>query len=55
MNINKELVKIFLCPYCKGDIAWDEKEEILYCKICERKYPIINGIFKMFLNDEGSD
>lgn len=53
MSIYEEFVKTLLCPYCKNDIDWDEIGKILYCKICKRKYPIINGIFKMVLNEDG--
>ena len=40
--IDKELLDILSCPACKGDV----KEEMgkIICLKCARKYPIINGI-----------
>ncbi len=38
----KTLQEILVCPRCKSEITWEE--ESLYCKICERCYPIIDGI-----------
>jgi len=38
----KTLQEILVCPQCKGGITWDEQR--LYCGVCERHYPIVDGI-----------
>ncbi len=51
--MKKERMDILACPVCKGDLelsieAEDEKGEIekgsLYCKNCDQRYPIEEGI-----------
>ena len=44
----KTLQEILVCPQCKGELAWEERN--LHCEACERDYPIIDGIPR-FLND----
>ena len=43
----KTLEEILVCPQCKGEIAWEARS--LYCKTCERCYPIIDGIPRLCL------
>ena len=38
----KTLQEILVCPQCKGEITWEE--QCLHCKVCERSYPITDGI-----------
>lgn len=38
----KTLKDILVCPQCKGEIRWEERS--LDCNICDRSYPIIDGI-----------
>ncbi len=38
----KTLQEILVCPQCKSEII--QKEQSFYCKTCEQRYPIINGI-----------
>ncbi|MBE0516467.1 MAG: methytransferase partner Trm112 [archaeon] len=51
--MKKELMDILACPMCKGDLELsideeDEKGEVLtgslYCKKCDERYPIEDGI-----------
>lgn len=51
--MKKELMDILACPMCKGDLELsigeeDDKGEIvkgsLYCKKCDDRYPIEEGI-----------
>lgn len=50
--MKKELLDILCCPVCKGELEWREKEEILYCPSCGRKYEVKNGIPNL-LPEEG--
>ncbi len=53
-EMKRELMEILACPMCKGDLELsveeeeDEKGEIvkgsLYCRKCEQRYPIEEGI-----------
>ncbi|MCS4541301.1 MAG: methytransferase partner Trm112 [Euryarchaeota archaeon] len=53
--MRKDLIEILCCPICKGDldlkVAKEESDEILegefYCKKCNKKYPIEDGIPNM--------
>jgi len=38
----RELHKIVVCPVCKGEVEWLEKE--ILCRRCDISYPIRNGI-----------
>ena len=38
----KTLQEILVCPQCKGEITWEDHS--LHCKICEKRYPIIDRI-----------
>lgn len=42
--INKKLLKIIVCPACKGKFIYTEQEELLICKDCNSKYEVKNGI-----------
>ncbi|RZN37386.1 MAG: Trm112 family protein [Methanophagales archaeon ANME-1-THS] len=51
--MKRELMDILACPICKGDLELsiteeDERGEIvhgsLYCKKCDERYPIEDGI-----------
>jgi hypothetical protein len=48
--IDKELLRIMVCPRCKGDIH--EKEMFLVCKKCGLAYPVLDGkVPDMLIND----
>ncbi len=38
----KTLQEILVCPQCKGEMTWEK--HCLHCEVCERSYPIIDGI-----------
>ncbi len=51
--MKKELMDILACPLCKGDLELDIEEEdekgevvrgTLYCRNCDERYPIEDGI-----------
>ena len=47
--INKKLLEILACPFCKGDV--ELKENKLICKKCGRRYPIRDGIPVMLIDE----
>ncbi|MCD6384720.1 Trm112 family protein [Candidatus Sumerlaeota bacterium] len=44
--ISPQLLKILVCPKCKGEIKLisNEGKEWLICKACKLRYPIIDDI-----------
>jgi uncharacterized protein YbaR (Trm112 family) len=42
--ISKELLEILVCPVCKGNLEYDEKENVLICRQSRLKYPIEDDI-----------
>ena len=42
--IDKELLKILVCPVSKGKLEYDEKENVLICYESRLKYPIEDEI-----------
>ena len=42
--IDKELLDILVCPVCKGELEYDEKENVLICYESRLKYPVEDDI-----------
>lgn len=40
--IDDDLLNILVCPICKADV--EEKDGMIVCKGCSKKYPIKNGV-----------
>ena len=51
MAISEELLKILVCPKCKGDIKLTPKEDGFICENCKLKYPIRDGIPVMLIEE----
>jgi uncharacterized protein YbaR (Trm112 family) len=47
--IDKELLEILACPACKGDV--EQENNKIVCKKCHKKYPIIDGIPVMLIDE----
>jgi len=52
--MDKELLKILVCPICKGELIYQEKEEALDCMNCKKRYLIKDGI-PVMLAEEALD
>lgn len=50
--LEKALSEVLVCPHCKGGLS--AKNEILLCKACLKKYPVVDGI-PVFLNTFGNE
>ena len=44
MTLNEDLMKILVCPACRGDLAVEGESEGLLCAACAKVYPIREGI-----------
>ncbi len=49
--INEELLKLLVCPKCKGDLEYREKEQKLICHKCRLAYPIVEDIPVMLVEE----
>lgn len=43
-TIPKELFDILACPLCKRDLEYTKDKKGLFCKVCDKTYPIKDGI-----------
>lgn len=51
MPVSKELLDILVCPKCKGDLKLDDDQSGLICYACNLKYPIIDDIPVMLIDE----
>lgn len=54
MGIDPELLKILVCPRCKGDIHLSEQGTGLVCPACKLIYPIKDDIPVMLIDEAQS-
>jgi len=47
--IDKQLLEVLACPFCKGGVSLKEKK--IVCDSCGRRYPIIEGIPVMLIEE----
>lgn len=52
--IDTKLLEILACPVCKGDVEYDAKNEKIICTDCGRKYPVLDGIPVMLVDEAES-
>lgn len=51
MAVSQELLKILVCPKCKGDLTLTEKQDGLICSACKLCYPIRDDIPVMLIDE----
>ena len=44
MSLDKELLDILVCPKCKGELEYREKEDVLICHNCKLVYVVKEDI-----------
>ncbi len=51
--IDKELLDILACPFCKADVVLETAadQEKIVCTKCKRKYPVRDGIPIMLIDE----
>ena len=50
-KIDNKLLKILVCPLCKGELEYDEKNQELLCHKSNLAYSIRNGIPVMLIEE----
>jgi hypothetical protein len=51
MTVSPQLLKILVCPKCKGELEYREAESSLVCPVCRLRYPIRDGIPIMLIDE----
>ncbi len=51
MKISPELLAILACPRCKEGVQPMEDESYLFCSACRVKYPVVDGIPLMLIEE----
>ncbi len=49
--MDEKLLRFLACPACKGDVAPSAGEDFLLCRDCKLKYPVIEGIPVMLVDE----
>ncbi len=49
--LDKKLLEILVCPACKGNLEYDEKNQRLLCHACRLKYKIEEDIPIMLVDE----
>jgi uncharacterized protein len=51
MKLAQELLTMLVCPRCKGEIRPMNEDHYLVCRACRLKYPVIDGIPLMLMEE----
>lgn len=59
MTVSPELIRILVCPACKGDLEYVTEPESFVCHHCRLRYPVRDDIPVMLIDEavrlEGDD
>ena len=53
MSLSPQLLAILVCPRCKGELEYRERESSLVCAACRLRYPVRDDI-PIMLTDEAT-
>ncbi len=51
MTISPQLLKILVCPKCKGELTYRESDQALDCLACKLRYPVRDDIPVMLVDE----
>lgn len=51
MTLSEQLLAILVCPKCKGELDYRDKESALVCQTCRLSYPVRDGIPIMLIDE----
>lgn len=51
MTLSQELLEILVCPRCKGELEYREREASLVCPACRLRYPVRDDIPIMLVDE----
>jgi uncharacterized protein len=49
--LDEELLKILVCPRCRGELEYHPEDEELICRSCRLRYAIVDGIPIMLVDE----
>ncbi|HET7632969.1 MAG TPA: Trm112 family protein [Gemmatimonadaceae bacterium] len=51
MSVSPELLRILVCPKCKGALEYRDKDQTLDCAACRLRYPVREDIPIMLIDE----
>lgn len=51
MAIDERLLRILVCPACRGDVEHKERRHLIVCTACGLRYPVRDGIPVMLVDE----
>jgi uncharacterized protein YbaR (Trm112 family) len=51
MSVSPQLLRILVCPKCKGDLEYREAQAALVCLTCRLSYPVRDDIPIMLIDE----
>jgi uncharacterized protein YbaR (Trm112 family) len=51
VSVSPKLLEILVCPRCRGQLEYREKESCLICHACSLKYPVRDDIPIMLVDE----
>ncbi|MFH2035294.1 MAG: Trm112 family protein [Candidatus Zixiibacteriota bacterium] len=54
MTLDDKLLKVLVCPKCKGKLDYDHKNENLQCSSCRLKFKIDDNIPVLLIDEAES-
>jgi uncharacterized protein YbaR (Trm112 family) len=51
MSVSPQLLAILVCPKCKGELEYREREQSLVCPACALRYPVRDDIPIMLIDE----
>jgi uncharacterized protein YbaR (Trm112 family) len=53
--LDETLARVLVCTVDKADLTEDVEARLLICTECGRRYPVVDGIPNMVVDDSGGD
>lgn len=51
MTVPQQLLEILVCPKCRGELEYRERESVLICPACKLQYAVRDGIPIMLIDE----
>jgi uncharacterized protein YbaR (Trm112 family) len=51
MSVSPQLLRILVCPKCKGALEHRDAEQVLVCPACRLRYPVRDDIPIMLIDE----
>ena len=51
MSVDAELLEILVCPNDRGEVDYNESEQVIVCRTCGYRYPVRDDIPVMLIDE----